>query len=80
MYLEGVIEIVGITVGTIGKLLIAWTAIAVHRRMILEHKIDEAVFQEMIRERRIAIVGVICLVVGWGFEILPIAWILAGIV
>ena len=75
----GAIEIVGITIGTIGKLLIAWTAISVHRRILLEHKIDEFVFKEMQHERRIAILGVVCLVVGWGFEILPIVWVLNGI-
>lgn len=75
---EGAVEIAGITIGTIGKLLIAWMAIAVHQRIHLEHKIDKKVFLEMKRERKIGIVGVVMIVVGWGLEILPIAWWMGG--
>lgn len=77
--LEGIIEIVGITIGTVGKLMIAWTAIAVHRRVLLEHKIDKKVFQEMVLERKVGLGGVVLIVIGWGLEVLPIAWWLAGI-
>lgn len=76
---EGAIEIAGITIGTVGKLLIAWTAIAVHRRIHLEHKIDKRVFKEMVHERKVAIIGVVLIVVGWGLEIMPIAWWMSGL-
>ena len=77
--LEAYIDIAGITIATIGKLLIAWTAIAVHRRMIEEQRMDKRVFEEMLHERKIAFVGITCLIIGWGFEVLPQIWNILGI-
>jgi len=49
----------------IGHLLIAYTVIMVHYRFWKEHRIDKKVFMEMRKERSIAIVGIIFLLVGY---------------
>lgn len=41
------LELLGFTLDVIGKVMVAYTAIAVHRRVWKEHKIDKAVFSAM---------------------------------
>lgn len=55
-------EIVASTLDIIGKIMIAYTALAVHGRVWKEHKIDKAVFLAMRRERFIGIVGIVFMV------------------
>lgn len=59
------VEFVGFTLDAVGKTMIAYTAITVHYRFWKEHKIDEAVFATMKRERVIAVLGVVLIVVGY---------------
>lgn len=42
----------------LGKLMVSYTAIAVHHRFRKEHRIDEKVFLEMKREQVIGIIGI----------------------
>lgn len=63
------IEVIGFTLDTLGKIMVAYTAIRVHRRFWKEHKIDERVFQEMKSEQTIGIVGIIFIVAGYFLEI-----------
>lgn len=62
-------EFLGFTIGTIGKLLIAYTAIAVHYRVRKEHKIDKRVFKTMRREQVWGILGVALIVIGYVMEV-----------
>lgn len=41
------LNLLGFVLDTIGTVMIAYTAIAMHRRVWKEHKIDEGVFREM---------------------------------
>lgn len=63
------IEFIGFTIGTIGKVMVAFTAVAVHYRFWKEHKIDDEVFKEMKRERNVGIVGIILIIAGYALEI-----------
>jgi hypothetical protein len=63
------IEFIGFTLEIVGKILVAYTAIMVHYRFWKEHKIDEAVFATMRRERAIAIFGVILIIAGYFLQI-----------
>lgn len=63
------VEFLGFTLDVIGKIMIAYTAMAVHRRVWKEHKIDKAVFTTMKRERAVAIVGIILIIVGYFLQI-----------
>jgi hypothetical protein len=60
-------EIISSTVDLVGKVMISYTAIAVHTRFRKEHKIDDQVFKEMKREQYIGIAG-IALIVGRVFD------------
>ena len=61
--------LVGNTIKTLGELMVAFTVIAVHQRVWKEHKIDEAVFSEMERERKVGIFGMVLIVIGYFLEI-----------
>lgn len=58
-------NLLGHTLDVIGKIMIAYTAIAVHYRVRKERKIDKKVFSTMRKEHLIGIVGIIFIVVGY---------------
>lgn len=62
-------EFLGFTLDVIGKVMVAYTAIAVHRRVWKEHKIDKAVFTAMKSEQIIGIIGIILIVIGYLLQI-----------
>lgn len=59
------IEFVGFTLDVVGKIMIAYTALAVHHRFRKEHKIDERVFRSMKREQVIGIAGITLIILGY---------------
>ncbi len=59
------IEVTGHGLHTIGAIMVAFTAIQVHMRVWREHKIDRAVYEEMRHERRLGIVGVALMLLGF---------------
>jgi hypothetical protein len=52
----------------LGTILIAFTAIRVHHRVLNEHTIDEAVFRSMKREQKLGVIGVLLIVTGFILE------------
>lgn len=64
-----ILEFIGYTLGTIGKLLIAYTAIMVHHRVRKEHKIDDKVFRMMRMEHVLGLLGISFIVIGYLLEI-----------
>jgi len=63
------ISIIGFTLDTSGKVLVAYTTMQVHYRFWQEHKVDERVFREMRHERRIAILGIALMVLGFVLQL-----------
>ena len=63
------IIITGFTIDVIGKIMIAYTAITVHRRFFKEHRVDERVFRAMKREQWVGIVGVIFIIAGYFMQL-----------
>lgn len=59
----------GLTIHTLGEVLVAVTALSVHHRVKHEHKIDKAVFQSMQTEQVFGVLGVLLILVGWSLEI-----------
>jgi len=53
------------TLDLIGKVMISYTALAVHFRMLKEHKMDEQVYKEIRRERIIGVLGIIFMVAAY---------------
>lgn len=62
-------ELLGHTLDVIGKVLVSYTAIAVHYRFRKEHKIDEAVFKHMRREQIFGVLGIVLIILGYLLEI-----------
>lgn len=63
------IELLGFILDVVGKVMVAYTAIAVHRRFWKEHKIDEFVFNSMKREQVIGIAGITLIVIGFFLQL-----------
>jgi hypothetical protein len=63
------ITTIGLTIDTIGKLMVSYTAIKVHHRFWQEHKIDEKVFQTMQSEQVIGIIGMLFMVIGYFLQV-----------
>jgi hypothetical protein len=61
--------IIGRTLETLGTVMIAFTALRVHHRVLKEHKMDEVVFGAMKREQIVGIVGVMFVVTGFLLEV-----------
>ncbi len=59
----------GLTLGTIGKLILGIAVLRVHAFIIREHKIDGVVLRAMKRERYITALGVVLILVGFALEI-----------
>jgi hypothetical protein len=59
---------IGFTLQVVGKILIAYTAIMVHHRVWQEHRIDNKVFSEMQKEKALAFVGILFIIVGYFLE------------
>ena len=53
------------TLDVLGKLMVGFTAIAVHHRFLKEHKVDRKVFSSMKKEQMIGIIGMILIVVAY---------------
>jgi hypothetical protein len=63
------LEILVRTLDVVGKVLVAYTAIAVHHRVWRNHKIDKGVFRMMRAEQWLGVFGIILIVLGYLIEI-----------
>ncbi|MDP2695954.1 MAG: hypothetical protein Q8O87_01735 [bacterium] len=63
-------EILALTLDIIGKVMVAYTALAVHHRVRNEHKIDGAVFKIMKREMIVGVLGIATMIAGYVFHII----------
>lgn len=62
-------EFLGVTLDVLGKILISYTALAVHFRFWQEHKIDEKVVAEMKHEQRLGLLGIAFIIIGYSLQI-----------
>lgn len=60
----------GITIGTIGKLVLGIAVLRVHVYILREHKIDNVVLKALKREQYVTVFGLLCIVLGFLMEIL----------
>jgi len=63
------IDLLGFTLDVIGKVMVAYTAIMVHRRFWKEHTIDEKVFRAMKGEQVIGVLGIVPIIIGFLLQI-----------
>jgi hypothetical protein len=59
----------GLTLGIIGKVLLGLSVVLVHTKITKEKHIDGLVLLEMRKERKMAILGIILMVVGYVLEL-----------
>lgn len=64
------LNLIGFTLDIIGKVLVSYTAIAVHNRFWKEHKVDERVFDKMKSERLVGISGVLLMIAGYCLQMI----------
>lgn len=62
-------SLLGFILDVIGKVMVAYTAIAVHHRVWKEHKIDRVVFRAMKTEQLIGIAGIILIIIGFFLQL-----------
>jgi len=65
-------ELLGLTIDTIGKLLVSYTAVRVHYRFWKEHRIDEKLFVVMHKEQAIGILGMALIIIGYAIQAVAI--------
>lgn len=58
-------EITALTLDIVGKVMVAYTAIAVHNRVRKEQKVDASVFLAMKLEKWSGILGIILMILGY---------------
>ncbi len=59
----------GLTIGTLGKALLAIGVIIAHRGLIKERKIDNVMIEIFHKEHIITVIGVILIILGYAMEI-----------
>ena len=59
------LNLLGLTFTALGEIIVAYTIISVHHRVMKEHKIDANVFKTMKKEQKIALVGILFIIVGY---------------
>jgi len=65
--------VISVVLEFVGTVLIAFTALRVHHRFLLEHKVDDKVFAIMKREQLIGFIGVALLTTGFLLHLIHIA-------
>jgi len=60
----------GLTVGTVGKLILGLAVLRVHLGILHEHKIDGIVLKSIRRERYVTLFALLLIVIGYVLEIL----------
>ena len=62
----------GITLKTIGEVILALTVILVHHQIVTEHRIDKKVLNLMHREQFLAGMGMVFIIAGFIVEVVSI--------
>ena len=58
----------GLTISTLGKVILGITVIRVHSRLSQEHSVDDAVVDEIHKEKGLGIAGIVLMVLGYFME------------
>ncbi len=61
--------LLGITCGTLGKLVLGIAVLRVHVYILREHKIDNVVLRALKREQIVTLIGLALIVIGYALEI-----------
>jgi ABC-type iron transport system FetAB permease component len=61
--------LLGLTLGTLGKIILGVAVLLVHVHILKEHKIDAVVLKSMKREQLATVLGLVLIVVGYLMEV-----------
>lgn len=61
---------IGLTIDTLGKILLGITVLMVHWHVVKEHKIDVDVLSMMKKEQILGILGIVLIIIGYVLQIL----------
>jgi len=61
---------VGLTIDTLGEILLGITVLMVHHHVIKEHHIDMDVLRSMKRERIFGVLGIVLIIIGYILQVL----------
>lgn len=64
------IPLISASLTSLGEIIVAYTVIKVHERIMKEHKIDAKVLKTMRQEQHLAFVGILMITSGWVLYIL----------
>lgn len=59
----------GLTMGTVGKLVLGYAVLRVHVHILREHRIDNVVLIAIKREQLVTLIGLVLIVVGFFLEV-----------
>jgi len=59
----------GLTIKTIGEVIIGFSIISVHLRIVKEHKLDRKVYRSIRNEKFLSIIGIILILFGYFLEV-----------
>jgi len=62
--------LMGLTIGTIGKIVLGFAVLRVHMGILHEHKIDGVVLKSIKRERYVTFVALFLIVTGYFLEVI----------
>ena len=62
--------LIGLTLGTVGKLVLGIAVLRVHVGILKEHRIDNAVLKAIKREQWVTLFALLLIVLGYVFEII----------
>lgn len=69
MDLHHTVDLIADIFEAVGSIMIAYAALAVHHRFRHEHKVDEAVFRIMKRERNWGLLGIVLTLIGLALHV-----------
>ena len=61
--------LLGLTIGTLGKIVLGIAVLRVHMRIFEEHKIDNIVLRSIKAEQVVTIIGLALIVIGYALEV-----------
>lgn len=67
------VELLALTFDIIGKILIAITAILVHKKVVARKRIDKTIIREFHREEVYAVLGIVAMLLGYVLHVINLS-------
>lgn len=64
------LSLIGLSLGTLGKILVVLAVLHMHHSLIVEHRVDKVVILSYQQERIITVVGLLLIIIGFILEVI----------